>query len=84
MWASAVAAHGLENLDSVVQGMDLVAVWDVGCGMWDLPKPGVEPALAGGFLTTGHQGSPKEPRFRLVPRSPPNNLENSLVGKTKT
>ena len=58
VWASAVAAHGLENLDSVVQGMDLVALWDVGCGVWDLPKPGVEPALAGGFLTTGHQGSP--------------------------
>ena len=58
VWASAVAAHGLKNLDSVVQGMDLLAVWDVGCGMWDLPKPGVEPALAGGFLTTGHQGSP--------------------------
>ena len=29
--------------------------------MWDLPGPGLEPvspALAGGFLTTGHQGSP--------------------------
>ena len=30
-------------------------------GMWDLPGPGLEPvspALAGGFLTTDHQGSP--------------------------
>ena len=31
------------------------------CGMWDLPRPGLErmsPALAGGFLTTVPQGSP--------------------------
>ena len=31
------------------------------CSMWDLPRPHIEPvfpALAGGFLTTGHQGSP--------------------------
>ena len=29
--------------------------------MWDLPGPGIEPmspVLAGGFPTTGHQGSP--------------------------
>ena len=32
------------------------------CGMWDLPRPGLEPmspALAGGFLTTVPQGKPK-------------------------
>ena len=31
-------------------------------GMWDLPRPGIEPvcpALAGGFLTTGPPGKPK-------------------------
>ena len=50
---SLVAARGLENLGSVVRGMDLVALRDVAGGMWDLPKPGVEPALAGGFLATG-------------------------------
>ena len=25
--------------------------------MWDLPGPGLEPTLAGGFLSTDHQGS---------------------------
>ena len=32
-------------------------------GMWDLPGPGLEPmspALAGGFLTMCHQGSPQK------------------------
>ena len=31
------------------------------CGMWDLPRPGLEPvspALAGGFLTTEPPGKP--------------------------
>ena len=31
------------------------------CGMWDLPRPGIEPvspALAGGFLTTAPPGKP--------------------------
>ena len=31
------------------------------CGMWDLPRPGLElvsPALAGGFLTTAPPGKP--------------------------
>ena len=30
-------------------------------GMWDLPAPGIEPvssAMAGGFFTLSHQGSP--------------------------
>ena len=33
------------------------------CGMWDLPRPGLEPvfpALAGGFLTTEPPGKPRE------------------------
>ena len=32
------------------------------CGMWDLPRPGLEPvspALAGGFLTTAPPGKPQ-------------------------
>ena len=35
-------------------------------GMWDLPRPGLEPvspALAGGFLTTAPPGSPDIPYF---------------------
>ena len=31
------------------------------CGMWDLPRPGIEPmfpALAGGILPLSHQGNP--------------------------
>ena len=35
--------------------------------MWDLPRPGIEPvspALAGGFLTTSHQGSPRVRYFQ--------------------
>ena len=35
-------------------------------GMWDLPGPGVEPvfpALAGGFLTTGPPGKPRDCSF---------------------
>ena len=33
------------------------------CGMWDLPGAGIKsvsPALAAGFLTLGHQGSPSK------------------------
>ena len=35
-------------------------------GMWDLPRPGLEPlspALAGGFLTTAPPGKPERPMF---------------------
>ena len=37
--------------------------------MWDLPGPGLEPVtptLGGGFLTTGHQGSPEILLFSLL------------------
>ena len=37
------------------------------CGMWNLPGPGIEsmsPALAGEFLTTGHQGNPSKAILR--------------------
>ena len=40
------------------------------CGMWDLPRPGLEPvspALAGGFLTTVPQGKSLLFVFYLVP-----------------
>ena len=36
------------------------------CGMWDLPRPGLEPvspALAGGFSTTAPPGKPLLPHF---------------------
>ena len=40
------------------------------CGMWDLPRPGIELvplALQGGFLTTGPPGKPQDGRiFTLV------------------
>ena len=35
-------------------------------GMWDLPRPGLEPmspALTGGFLTTAPPGKPQNPIF---------------------
>ena len=44
-------------------------------GMWDLPRPGLEPvspALAGGFLTTAPPG--KSPRFNLKRQKPPSVL----------
>ena len=37
------------------------------CSTWDLPGPGMEPAspvLAGGFFTTGPQGSPDLESFK--------------------
>ena len=36
------------------------------CGMWNLPRSGIEPmslALGGGFLTTGPPGKPSTPSF---------------------
>ena len=51
-WASVVAARGLSSCDARAQLL---------CGMWDLPRPGLEPvspALAGRFLTTAPPGKP--------------------------
>ena len=39
-------------------------------GMWDLPRPGIEPmspALAGGFLTTGPPGKSSHSLFDEYP-----------------
>ena len=56
--ASLVAEHRLQTcrLSSCGSRAQLL------CGMWDLPRPGLEPvssALAGGFLTTAPPGRPK-------------------------
>ena len=58
MWASVVVAHRLSICGS--QGLECrlssCGAWaQLLCGMWDLPRPWLEPmspALAGGFLTT--------------------------------
>ncbi|KAJ8791703.1 hypothetical protein J1605_020425 [Eschrichtius robustus] len=48
------------------------------CGMWDLPRPGLEPvspALAGGFLTTAPPGKSLTPRLAVEgPRHDGNRL----------
>ena len=33
------------------------------CGMWDLPRPGMDPAMAGGFLTNEPPGKPVSKKF---------------------
>ena len=57
--ASLVAEHRLRThrLSSCGSRAQLL------CGMWDLPRPGLEPmspALAGGFSTTAPPGKPRE------------------------
>ena len=57
MWASVVAAHGLETAGSVSWYMGLVAP-----GMWNLPGPEIKPMsplLAGRFLSTAPPGKSK-------------------------
>ena len=52
VWALVVVAHGLSRYG--------LQAW-LPLGMWNLPRPGMEPmspALAGGFLTTGPAGKP--------------------------
>ena len=50
---------------SVAVGSQVPQLWHMGlvlCGMWDLPRPGMEPmspALAGGFFTTESPGKPE-------------------------
>ena len=56
-WAFIVVARGLSSCGSRGQLL---------CGMWDLPRPGLEPmspALAGGFLTTAPPGKSPEKSF---------------------
>jgi len=63
---------GCEGFNSVAHGLSSYNSWALECrlsgccaqalllhGMWDLPRPGIEPVspeLAGGFLTTGSPG----------------------------
>ena len=66
--ASLVAEHRLQarRLSSCGSRAQLLR------GMWDLPRPGLEPvspALKAGSQPLRHQGSPKVPRFEL-PHSP--------------
>ena len=62
MWASVVAACGLSSCGSQVLECRLSSGGTQAyllCGMWDLPRPGIEPMslkMAGGFLTTAPPG----------------------------
>ena len=63
--ASLVAEHRLQvrRLSSCGSRAQLLR------GMWDLPRPGLEPVspvLAGGFSTTAPPGKPKKAFFQLV------------------
>ena len=63
--ASLVAEHRLQTgrLSSCGSRAQLL------CGMWDLPRPGLEPvspALAGGFLTTAPPGKPRDWNFLML------------------
>ena len=56
-WASVVVAHRLSGCGTWAQLLH---------GMWDLPRPGIEPvspALAGGFLTTAPPGKSPSTTF---------------------
>ena len=61
-WASVVVAQGLSSCGSRAlerKPSSCGARASLLCGMWDLPRPGLEPvspALAGGFLTTAPPG----------------------------
>ena len=63
-WASVVVARGLSScgLRALERRLSSCgARASLLCGMWDLPRPGLEPvspALAGGFLTTAPSGKP--------------------------
>ena len=70
---SSVAEHGLQGTDSVVVG------YGHGCGvwtrslrdMWDLPRPGVEPAspaLTCGLVTTGPPGQSSQWLLKAIYR----------------
>ena len=61
-WASVVVAHGLSSCGSQALECRLSSCGaraQLLRGMWDLPRPGIEPlspALAGGFLSTAPPG----------------------------
>ena len=62
MWASVVVAHGLSSCGSQAVERRLSSCGTRAlllCGMWDLPRPGLDPAssaLEGGFPTTAPPG----------------------------
>ena len=63
VWASVIMAHGLRSCGSLVleQKLNFDSWVQLLCGMWDLPRSGIElmsPVLAGGFFTTEPQGKP--------------------------
>ena len=64
-WASVVVEHGLSSCGLWASERRLSSCGtqaQLFCGMWDLPRPGLEPvfpALAGGFLTTVPPGKPQ-------------------------
>ena len=61
---SLVSEHGLQSAGSVI----VVNRLQLLCGMWDLPRPGIEPllpALAGGFST---RGPPAESHSHVIHR----------------
>ena len=65
VWASVAVAHGLSRCGSQALERRLSsygAQAQLLRGMWDLPRPGLDPmspALAGGFLTTEPPGKPQ-------------------------
>ena len=62
-WASVVAARGLNSCGSraLEHRLSSCALTQLLCGMWDLPRPGIEPVpseVAGGVLTPEPPGKP--------------------------
>ena len=52
------------------------------CGMWDLPRPGLEPmspALVGRLSTTAPPGKPKNKIFFLKRMNPHPNVHSSII-----
>ena len=82
VWASVAVAHGLSSCGSraLEHGLSSCGTRaQLLHGMWDLPRPGLEPgspALAGGFLTTAPPGKPSKYNLRsiLIPHSLKQNL----------
>ena len=72
MRASVVVACGLSSCGSqaLERRLSSCGPWALLlCGMWDLPRPGLEPvfpALAGGFLTTVPPGKPSKYLLRIL------------------
>ena len=73
-WASVLAAQELKQLHITPLGLQSIGSEAMVHGMWDLPRPGIEPvctALAGRFFTTEPPGKPlnmvfNDPNFPLA------------------